>query len=123
MKNPNGPKFSKQTGEMLIDEGIKPAVDILNEHGFVTIESCQGGEGHAYFDPMVRFEGTEFDLIRAWEVCAAFKLCVFEAHRVYRKCTVIYNESEEIGETWEEPINEILFVKHLKTGTIFKPQL
>lgn len=109
--------------EMQIDEGIRPAVDILNENGFVTIESCEGTKGHGYPEPTVRFEGTEFDLIRAYEVCAAHKLCVLAVKRVYHKCTTIYDKSgqNEIGMTWEPPINEITFGIHIKTGTIFLP--
>jgi hypothetical protein len=113
--------YSDITGEMMIDDGIRPTVDILNKHGFITIESCQGGEGHAYPEPLVVFEGTEFDLIRAYEVCAAHNLCVHEARRVYRKCTTIYDASgqNKIGMGWEPPINEITFGIHVETGTIF----
>ncbi|MDP4148912.1 MAG: hypothetical protein Q8937_08140 [Bacteroidota bacterium] len=109
--------------EMPIDEKIRPAVDILNDHGFVTIESCEGTEGHGYPEPTVRFEGTEFDLIRAYEVCAAYNLCVLEVKRVYRKCTSIYDKSGQkiLGMGWEPPINEITFGWHIKTGTIFLP--
>jgi hypothetical protein len=109
--------------EMQIDEEILPAVNILNDNGFVTIESCQGTEGHGYPEPTVRFEGTEFDLIRAYEVCFANKLCVLEVKRVYRKCTTLYDKRrhKEIGMGWEPPINEITFGRHIKTGTIFLP--
>lgn len=88
--------------EMPIDEGIRPAVDILNRYGFVTIESCQGVEGNGYLEPTVRFEGTEFDLIRAYEVCEAYKLCVLSVKRVYRKCATIYDEAaqKEMGTGW-----------------------
>jgi hypothetical protein len=110
--------------EMPIDEGIRAAVDILNENGFVTIESCEGSKEHGYPEPTVRFEGTEFDLIRAYEVCAAHKLCVLAVKRVYNKCATIYDKSgqTEIGMGWEPPINEITFGLHIKTGTIFLPR-
>jgi len=105
-----------------LDPEIRPAVEILNKHGFKTIESCQGGEGHCFSEPTVCFEGSEFDLIRAYEICEQYNLCLLEGHRVYRK-TPFHDSDEttEIGITWREPFNEIVFLKHSKTGTIFRP--
>ncbi len=40
-----------------LDEGIRETVEILIAHGVETCESCQGGEGHSYPEPTVRFEG------------------------------------------------------------------
>jgi hypothetical protein len=31
-----------------LDPGIRRYVEVLNEAGVETFESCQGGEGHAY---------------------------------------------------------------------------
>jgi len=109
-----------------IDAGILPAVEILNEQGFETFESCQGGEGHCYEDPTVRFFGSEFDLIRAYETCRAFGLNVFEAKRVFRKADVYVDNNtpavKSVGETWDKPFNELVFLIHSKTGTIFFPR-
>jgi len=107
-----------------IDKGIRSAVEILIFHGFITIESCQGGKGHPYADPMVRFEGNEFDLIIAYETCLAYNLNVLEARRVYSKCTDIIkrgNWKKPIGQTYESPTNEIIFCIAESTGTIFSP--
>lgn len=41
-----------------IDLGIIRAVKILRDAGFSTIESCEGGEGHAYAEPTIKFDGT-----------------------------------------------------------------
>jgi hypothetical protein len=68
-----------------IDPLILPAVEILNTHGFKTFESCQGGEGHCYAEPTVRFFGSDFDLIRAYEICQSYRLNVYEAKRVFIK--------------------------------------
>lgn len=107
-----------------VDDGIRPAVEILNKHGFKTFESCQGGEGHFVQDPFVSFEGEEFDLIRAYEICDLYNLCVLEARRVFSK-TPLHTPDEEgceyMGEVWDKPHNEIVFLKHDKTGTIFRP--
>jgi len=100
--------FNTPSGEMPIDKGILPAVEILNENGFETFESCVGGEGHAYFEPTVRFLGTEFDLIRAWEVCAAYGLNVVRVNRVYRKVSNL-DKNNKLIEAWEQPFNEIIF--------------
>ena len=97
-----------------IDEKILPAVRILNEHGFKTFESCEGGEGHVFNQPTIRFEGSEFDLIRAFEICQLYRLPVYEVKRVYRK-TAIYKDEDSLhphllGEVWETPFNEITFI-------------
>src|SRR5690242_16727855 len=106
-----------------VDEGIRPAVEILNAYGFETFESCEGGKGHAFTEPTVRFYGNEFDCIRAHELCAAHGLNVLAARRVFRK-QPLYNSSEtkEIGLNWQQPFNELVFVIHSKTGTIFLPR-
>ena len=40
-----------------LDPDIEPVVRLLNEHGVLTLESCQGGRGHAYGYPTVLFSG------------------------------------------------------------------
>lgn len=100
--------FNTPSGEMPIDAGILPAVEILNNNGFETFESCEGGEGHAYFEPTVRFFGTEFDLIRAYEVCIANGLNVIQVNRVYRKVSNL-DKNDKLIKLWEHPFNEIIF--------------
>jgi hypothetical protein len=97
-----------------IDALILPAVKILNEHGFKTFESCQGGNGHAFLEPTIRFEGSEFDLIRAYEICELYGLPALEVRRVFRK-TPVHTEDNtpnvrQIGEAWDKPFNEITFL-------------
>lgn len=55
---------------MQIDPGIKPLVDLLNDKGYKTIGSCQGGPGHPSITSnpssrpgraFVSVEGTEDD--------------------------------------------------------------
>ena len=82
----------------VVDDGIRPVVEILNNHGFKTFELCEGGKGHCYSDPTVRFYGSEIDLIRAFEICLCYKLNVFEVKRVYRKEDIYkLNESKNAG--------------------------
>lgn len=40
-----------------LDPGILPLVIVLRDAGMETYESCQGGEGHAYPEPTIRFHG------------------------------------------------------------------
>lgn len=106
-----------------LDKLIEPVVILLNKYGFKTFESCQGGKGHCFDSPTVRFEGSEFDLIRAYELCDLHNINVHEAKRTYRK-TDVYQDvtsGSSIGEIWEPPFNELIFVLHSKTGTIYRP--
>jgi len=36
-----------------VDTGIRPIVELLNEAGYETFMSCQGGEGHSSLRPVV----------------------------------------------------------------------
>ncbi len=42
-----------------LDAGIAKAVHILLSQGVETFASCEGGEGHSYPEPTVRFHGTD----------------------------------------------------------------
>jgi len=48
-----------------LDPGVAPFVDILDEAGIETFESCQGGEGHSFPEPTVRFYGGRGEGFRA----------------------------------------------------------
>jgi len=63
-----------------------------------------------FFEPTVRFFGSEFDLIRAFEICIINKFEVYEAKRVYRKVP-LYDENELNikGLSWDKPFNELIF--------------
>jgi len=92
-----------------LDRGIRPAVELLIQNGFKTFESCQGGRGHAYYSPTVRFHGDETELLRAYEICEASNMAISCVRRVYSK------------ESWHSFFNEIEFFYSMKTGTIFLP--
>lgn len=100
-----------------LDELIMPAVKVLRDHGFKTFESCQSGPGHCFPEPTVRFEGTEFDLIRAYDICESYGLPVWEVRRVYRKTEICVKDakglSHSLGDIWEYPFNEITFLLEL----------
>jgi hypothetical protein len=48
-----------------LDEGIREIVIALARNGVETFESCEGGSGHAFPEPTVRFEGTDSEGLRA----------------------------------------------------------
>ncbi|SRR6266702_4757643 len=66
-----------------IDAGIKDAVLILRANGIETVESCQGGEGHAFAEPTVRFSGGKDEGYRALSVALQNGLKVVELRRVW----------------------------------------
>lgn len=43
--------------DLPLDRGISYAVKVLRDSGVETFESCEGGDGHAFLEPTVRFNG------------------------------------------------------------------
>lgn len=79
-----------------LDEGIATQVLALREHGVETIESCEGGPGHAFPDPTVRFAGGTAEGYRALSVALQCGLRVAELRRVW---SILDNELT--GPYWE----------------------
>ncbi len=79
-----------------LDEGIRHCVEILVEGGIETYESCEGGEGHSYTEPTVRFHGEHSEGFRALAIALQHRLPVRVLHRVW---TV--QDAEPTGPTWE----------------------
>lgn len=79
-----------------LDEGIKDAVNVLNRAGIETFESCQGGDGHAYKEPTVRFHGGKAEGFRALAAAMQHGLQVAELRRTY---PII--DFEPTGPWWE----------------------
>lgn len=52
----------------VLDIGIQSPVIILNTHGVDTFESCQGGPGHAFVEPTIRFHGGLGEGMRAFGI-------------------------------------------------------
>ena len=48
-----------------LDPGIEPMVLTLRAVGVETFESCEGGPGHSYPEPTVRFRGDRSEGFRA----------------------------------------------------------
>ncbi len=66
-----------------LDAGIRHAVLVLRSGGVETFESCEGGEGHSYLEPTVRFHGNSFAGYRAFSVAMDHGLPVADLRRVY----------------------------------------
>jgi hypothetical protein len=79
-----------------LDEGIREIVITLIAHGVETCESCQGGEGHAYPEPTVRFEGALSEGLRAVSVAIAYGFPVFRLRRTWA-----INDGMLHGPWWE----------------------
>ena len=79
-----------------LDPGISRAVHILNGAGIETFESCQGGEGHSYLEPTVRFHGERPQGFRALAVAQENGLAVSSLRRIY-----LILDGEPTGPYWE----------------------
>lgn len=66
-----------------IDPGIRRAVMILRRGGVETFESCQGGPGHAFPEPTVKFHGGQGAGYRALAVALEHGLPVKILQRGY----------------------------------------
>lgn len=79
-----------------LDAGIRDEVEALQEAGIETFESCQGGKGHTYPEPTVRFHGGIGEGYRALGVAIDAGLRVQALRRVW---PVI--DKEATGPCWE----------------------
>lgn len=79
-----------------LDPGIRRAVEVLGAAGVETFESCQGGPGHAYPEPTVRFHGDRSEGFRALAAAMQEGLPVVALRRVWT-----INDGEPAGPWWE----------------------
>jgi hypothetical protein len=82
--------------ESFIDPGIVKAVRLLNANGIYTFESCEGGSGHSYPEPTVRFHGDRTEGFKAVAVALQHALPVISLRRIWQ---II--EGEPTGPYWE----------------------
>ncbi|UFZ03955.1 hypothetical protein LQG66_32970 [Bradyrhizobium ontarionense] len=81
----SGPSLedSAPSTDMELDAGIRRAVLVLRSGGIETFESCEGGPGHAFPDPTVKFEGSAWAGYKALAVAMEHGLPVLRMQRVY----------------------------------------
>src|ERR1700687_3685600 len=87
---------SKANDAKKLDSGIANEVRILSENGVETTESCQGGQGHPYPEPTVRFAGGQAEGFRALGIALQHGLKVTELRRVWT-----IHDGEPVGPQWE----------------------
>lgn len=79
-----------------LDKGIEKEVKVLNDNGIETFESCEGGSGHAYLEPTVRFYGDRYEGFKAFTIAMQNGLNPSKLGRIW---TV--EDGELIGAYWE----------------------
>ena len=79
-----------------LDAGISEYVRILREGGVETYESCEGGEGHPYAEPTVRFYGGRDEGFRALAWALQHGLPVEAIRRFWEML-----DGEPTGPEWE----------------------
>lgn len=66
-----------------LDPGIRRFVTVLLEGGIETFESCEGGKGHAFPEPTIRFHGDNGAGFKAVSLALTFGLPVLSLRRSY----------------------------------------
>ncbi len=79
-----------------LDKGIEKEVITLTESGIETFESCEGGVGHAYPEPTVRFHGEKSEGFRALAIAMQHGLRVTALRRIW---SIV--DGEPTGPYWE----------------------
>jgi len=80
-----------------LDHGIKRTVESLRSAGVETIQSCEGGPGHAYPEPTIEFSGIAAEGWKALAVCLELGLPVCQLRHVWE----IHDGSDPAGPHWE----------------------
>jgi len=79
-----------------LDKGIEREVEILNEYGIETYESCEGGPGHSYPEPTIRFHGDRSEGFKALAIALQNDLKPSDLRRIW---TILDGEPD--GPHWE----------------------
>ena len=64
-----------------LDAGIRNIIEVLVACGVETFESCEGGNGHCYPEPTIRFESDDSEGLRAVSIAMANGLPVYALRR------------------------------------------
>jgi hypothetical protein len=85
-----------------LDPGVAPFVEVLWKAGIDTYESCEGGDGHSYAEPAIRFHGDRTEGFWALHVAVEHGLPV----RAIRRFWSIDRAGEPAGPGWEIAFRE-----------------
>jgi hypothetical protein len=86
-----------------LDPGIAPFVEVLWSAGLDTYESCEGGHGHSYPQPAVRFRGGRTEGFWALHVAVQNGLPVAAIRRFWS----VDRSGEPTGPYWEMAFREL----------------
>lgn len=79
-----------------LDKGIAPFVKILASEGIETYASCEGGKGHSYSEPTIRFHGEIYEGFRVLAVALAHGLPVSQIQQFWA-----IHDLQPVGPDWE----------------------
>ncbi len=79
-----------------LDEGIAPIVKLFIESGIKTFESCEGGDGHEFQKPIVRFLGNRAEGFKAYAIAIFNGYKVSELRRYW-----VVEDGDLTGPRWE----------------------
>ncbi len=96
MTRRNPDPVSAQIYDPPLDSGIAPFVEALVAAGIETYESCEGGNGHTYPEPTIRFHGERGQGFRALAVALEHG---FRVNSLRRTWTIV--DDEPTGPCWE----------------------
>ncbi len=106
-----------------IDKGILHHVKILKENGVDTFMSCQGGKGHTFSSPTIRFRCTKKEAFKALSVAVDNDLSPMALNEI----RLLIGKKIAFGPFWElqfhhQKIDEILNEKEKKENQTPKVQ-
>ena len=93
--------------ELDLDAGIAPIVLIFRQAGIETFESCEGGTGHPFPVPTIRFHGGRGDGVCAYSVAMNHDLPMVELRRVWDIL-----DGEITGPFWEATFSGPISPQH-----------
>ena len=79
-----------------LDSKIAPLVELFNQNGIMTFESCDGGTEHTFPMPTIRFHGGVWEGFRAYALAIYHGFKVSDLRRYWTTC-----DGELTGPEWE----------------------
>lgn len=84
-----------------LDEGIAKYVEALRLNMVDTFSSCEGGDGHLFAEPTIRFSGGHGEGFRAFAICVEEGFPVSDLRRFWR-----WDDDTLSGPWWEITFSE-----------------
>ena len=97
VQGPDRVGWDRTAEDLGLDPGIARVVMTLREHGIETMQSCEGGEGHAYAEPTVEFGGGYGD---GWKALGIAFNYGFPVGTLMREWRIDWETREPVGPYW-----------------------